>query len=71
MLQTYLYNQYKSLGTQKVYCTTHPAHVTHTEYTLKHRTILRSAPIMYLIEVMDLFSAKYFMALDCYLCRTQ
>ena len=55
MLQAYLYNQYKSLGTQKVFCTIQPVHVTHTAYTLKHTTIVRSAPIMYLIEVMGLF----------------
>jgi len=42
LLPTYLYNQYKRLGTQKVFCATQPVHVTHTEYTLKHTTI-RSA----------------------------
>jgi hypothetical protein len=42
ILQTHLYNQYMSLGTQKVFCTVQTVHVTHTEYTLKHTTIVRS-----------------------------
>jgi hypothetical protein len=50
MPQTYLYNQYKRLGTQIVCCAIQPVHVTHTEYTLNHTTNVRSAPITYLMK---------------------
>ena len=54
MLQTNLYNQYQRLRTQKVCCAIQPAYVTHTEYTLKHTTTVRWAPIKYLIEILGL-----------------